>query len=490
MTHPWQRIPQTLGKMAFRLGVAVLLTLVLAAGPAYAGPTAYIASGSNVLGFDAATNTVTGTVSGTGIRVLTVNADGSRVYSTDFSGISVIDTATNTIIGTVSTGFLPVGIALSPDEAFAYVANNASGTVSVVDTSTLTVVQTFSGVANSSIGGSAADGSIWVGVGSLSGASITVIDTATNTITASFATGHGVNGAADIVFSADGSLAFVANSDNTVSVLDTGSYAEISSTAVGSLPYDLDLSPDGAYLAVANLLGNSVSVIDTSTASVVATVPVGTFPRTLAFTPDGEKLYVSNNDDDTLSVIDVMTWTVTTTVPGIPRPWGLVFLPDTDADDDGIEDDVDNCPFDANPDQADNDSDGAGDACDLDDDNDGVLDSSDNCPLTANSDQLDFDGDGLGDACDADGDGDGIDDGADICPFTPPGDVIDPGTGCSIAQLCPCEGPQGTSQSWKNHGQYVSCVAKTSNGFRKAGLITAQQRSAIVSAAAQSSCGR
>lgn len=50
---------------------------------------------------------------------------------------------------------------------------------------------------------------------------------------------------------------------------------------------------------------------------------------------------------------------------------------DVDADDDGVEDDVDNCPSTANADQADADDDGAGDACDPDDDNDGVGDADD-----------------------------------------------------------------------------------------------------------------
>ena len=55
---------------------------------------------------------------------------------------------------------------------------------------------------------------------------------------------------------------------------------------------------------------------------------------------------------------------------------------DADADADGVDDAADNCPSVANADQADLDSDGAGDACDADVDGDGVANASDACPGT------------------------------------------------------------------------------------------------------------
>jgi hypothetical protein len=73
-----------------------------------------------------------------------------------------------------------------------------------------------------------------------------------------------------------------------------------------------------------------------------------------------------------------------------------------DADADGVPDSQDNCPRTANPDQADADHDGIGDACDTlagDADLDGILNAADNCPVVANRDQADQDADKVGDAC-------------------------------------------------------------------------------------------
>jgi hypothetical protein len=153
-----------------------------------------------------------------------------------------------------------------------------------------------------------------------------------------------------------------------------------------------------------------------------------------------------------------------------------------DRDNDGVPNATDNCIGSVNSNQSDTDGDRAGDVCDVDDDDDHVADAADNCPLTANAGQHDLDGDGTGDACDADDDNDAVADGADRCPATTGGDLVD-ASGCSIADQCPCE------SDWRNHGAYVRCVARTSESFVSAGLITEARKDAIVSAGAQSVCG-
>jgi len=161
---------------------------------------------------------------------------------------------------------------------------------------------------------------------------------------------------------------------------------------------------------------------------------------------------------------------------------------DNDDDNDGVPDADDNCSLIYNADQSDTDSDGQGDVCDGDLDGDGAANETDNCPNTANGSQTDYDGDSLGDVCDDDVDGDDVTNDGDVCAFTEL-DVIVDSAGCSIDQLCPCEGPRGITSLWKNHGKYVSCTAKSAKSFVGADLITKEEKHVIISEAAHSECG-
>jgi hypothetical protein len=92
---------------------------------------------------------------------------------------------------------------------------------------------------------------------------------------------------------------------------------------------------------------------------------------------------------------------------------GFCDVQDTDDDNDGTYDLNDEFPL--NPDeQTDNDQDGIGDNADDDDDNDGVLDANDAFPNDP-TEWSDFDGDGTGDNADLDDDGDNVND--DVDPF-------------------------------------------------------------------------
>jgi len=86
-----------------------------------------------------------------------------------------------------------------------------------------------------------------------------------------------------------------------------------------------------------------------------------------------------------------------------------------------------------------------------------------------------------------DADSDGVADSLDQCPGTPAGAIVD-ANGCSIDQIAPCSGP-ASGGTWKNHGQYVSAVARAVEEFVAQDLINADQAEEIVTQAAQSNCG-
>ena len=95
---------------------------------------------------------------------------------------------------------------------------------------------------------------------------------------AALAVGFGARPAAAAPF------AYVTGSQ--VSVIDTATNTVTATVAVGNLPVGVAVTPDGAHVYVANGFDGTVSVIATATNTVVASVAVGT-PAGFSFNPVG-----------------------------------------------------------------------------------------------------------------------------------------------------------------------------------------------------------
>ncbi len=195
--------------------------------------------------------------------------------------------------------------------------------------------------------------------------SVSVINTATNTITATIRVGNNPEG---VSVSPNGRRVYVTNyTDNTVSVINAFTNTVIATIPVGSCPYGIAVSPDGGKVYVANYNANSISVINTVTNMVSSTIHVWTGPISLVLSPngntlyvtengnihiintlnnsvvavisvldpsgicispDGSRLYVANFSDNTVSVINTTTYIAIDTIPVGPVPFGICVTSD------------------------------------------------------------------------------------------------------------------------------------------------------------------
>ncbi|MDP4510311.1 YncE family protein [Nonomuraea turcica] len=117
---------------------------------------------------------------------------------------------------------------------FAYVANSGSGTVSVINTATNTVIDT-------------------IPVGAQPAA---------------------------VAITPNGTRAYVANfNSSNVSMINTATNTVIDTIPVGALPFGVAITPNGTRAYVANFGSNNVSMIDTATNTVIgAPITVGNRP--------------------------------------------------------------------------------------------------------------------------------------------------------------------------------------------------------------------
>jgi uncharacterized repeat protein (TIGR01451 family) len=220
-------------------------------------------------------------------------------------------------------------LALGAPAAFAatgsaYVTNFDDGTVSVIDTATNTVTATINvGSAPDGVAVNPAGTRVYVtdeGDGTVS-----VIDTATNTVTATTNVGSDPNG---VAVNPAGTLAYVTNDgDKTVSVIDTTTNTVTATINVGSDPGGVAVNPAGTLAYVTNDGDKTVSVIDTATNTVTATINVGSVPDAVAVSPAGTRVYVTNQTSGTVSVIDAATNTVTATITVGAFPFDVAVNP-------------------------------------------------------------------------------------------------------------------------------------------------------------------
>ncbi len=154
--------------------------------------------------------------------------------------------------------------------------------------------------------------------------------------------------------SAGSGKVYVADEEgNTVTVLDAGSFARVTTIPVGREPHNVQVAPDGrsAWVTInaeVEKAGKSeaahagmpereheamsdigeVWVIDTATDQVVANILVGKHPTHVVLSPDGRLAYVNNGGENTVSVVDTAERKTIANIPVGAYPHGIRLSPD------------------------------------------------------------------------------------------------------------------------------------------------------------------
>ncbi|MAB14815.1 autotransporter domain-containing protein [Parvibaculum sp.] len=264
------------------------------------------------------------------IYVPNFNDDTVGVFSTNTDGTA----SPVTTVGGVGSTLLSSTV--RGDQAFAYVPSRGSDTLSVVDTATNTVVQTINtGIQPSGLAFTPDGAHAYLALGS-GGVEVYDVDAVSGQLTSvtTVSTGAG-SGLRNLVLSPDGTRAYAVDQvQDRVVVIDTATNSVLTNVTVGDQPLNITVSPDGAHLYVSNFTDNSVSVIDTAIHSVSAALSLdfggtlGRGPDGVAVSPDGAYLYVANRTTGNITIIDTATGTAVGIVSNGSQTNGIALSPD------------------------------------------------------------------------------------------------------------------------------------------------------------------
>jgi YVTN family beta-propeller protein len=239
--------------------------------------------------------------------------------------VSVVDTSTNRIVANLPVESQPQSIAVHPSGSFVYLTNLYSNNVSVIDTVTNTIVMTIL-VGSYTTGIAVHPSGSFIYVGSVGSFRISVVDSKSYRITATIPMRSLPS---TMVVHPSGTFVYVANhGSNVLSVIDTATNTVVKTVTVGPNPKGVAIHSTGRFVYVTNppsneSTSNTVSVIDTRTYNLITNVRVGTDPVSVAVHPSGTFVYVANNASHTVSIINAATNAVIANVPVGHYPAGL-----------------------------------------------------------------------------------------------------------------------------------------------------------------------
>jgi PQQ-dependent catabolism-associated beta-propeller protein len=240
-------------------------------------------------------------------------------------GIAVIDTATLKLSNLLKSGSDPEQFDLSHDGKRLFVANEDSGTLTVVNALTGAVEQSVP-VGKEPEGVRVTPDGRWIVVTSEEGNAIYVVDARTLKVEKSVAVGKRPR---DVTFTPDGKTAYISgefdSSLYTTTIPDAASATQLLQLRKEARPMGIILDAPRKRLFLSTGRGGTVAVISLEGApKLVAEIQVGARPWGIALSHDGKRLYSANGPSNDVTVIDTTTLQVIKKIAVGKSPWGVV----------------------------------------------------------------------------------------------------------------------------------------------------------------------
>jgi YVTN family beta-propeller protein len=286
-------------------------------------------AGDNVHVIDPATNTVVGVIQDIEVpHGVALAPDGSRVYITDesLSTVDVVDAGTLRVVNRIRLSGRPNNLAVSNNGRYIYVAiAEAPGAVDVIDVAAganIKSIKVQGALHNIYV---TPDGKFAV-AGSIPSKTLSVIDTATNTVSWTSTLSAGIR-PMTFTTNPDGStkqIILQLSDYHGIAAVDFASHQEVKRIPLpeppgqeketqgiqGAPSHGLAITPDGKTLWATSKWYGYVAAFSLPDFQLLKVVPVGSHPDWLTIPPDGKSLYVACAGDDSTVVVDNKTMRV------------------------------------------------------------------------------------------------------------------------------------------------------------------------------------
>ena len=214
--------------------------------------------------------------------------------------LSIIDVSDGSLLQTVPTGGGPQGLALSPDGQFLYIAQSLDDAVMVLSTSDFSVQKSIATAGAPTDIAVSPDGELlYVACRDR----IEIIRTGDDTITEFISA---VREPAGLALTPDGRRLFITSATRgTLTVINTRDLTLSDVIDLGSAfgPSGIRVAPGGDFLYVTGLSSTKILALDTRDLSIKASIDLGLEPSGIAFSPDGTFAYAKHAREGVLSEI-------------------------------------------------------------------------------------------------------------------------------------------------------------------------------------------